>query len=211
MAEKENNIILKQRDSLGIETHIKLVDGRELQVVRKENKVKQFFSVDILSLHDKSKKVFFIAWKWLIVSVALIVFTLLMLKFLPVYLTQNKNLYLGGILLFGGMGVVLSLIKFWKQSSINQIFYSLKAEVPIIKLSVGKPTKNIFSEFINDIENRIVKFRSHMDIDEDKQLIGEIKTLRRLSKEGVISKKTYETAKSKLFSGFDSQVINREG
>ena len=45
-----------------------------------------------------------------------------------------------------------------------------------------------------------------MEIAEDKQLTGEIKMLRRLSDENIISKKAYESAKSKLFSGFDSKV-----
>lgn len=206
----ETDVILKQRNSLGFELQIKLVDGRELQVASKEHKTKRVYSVDILSLQDKSKKVIFIAWKWLIISLCFFLFTILMLKILPPYLNNNKNLYLGIILFFGVVAGFLGLVQFWKHSSRKQIFYSRNAHIPIIELSAGKPTKNSFSHFVNTVEQRIKKFRSHMDITEDKQLIGEMKMLRRLSDDGVISNKLYEAAKAKLFKGFDSQVINRD-
>lgn len=48
-----------------------------------------------------------------------------------------------------------------------------------------------------------------MDVAEDKQLTGEMKMLRRLSDDGIISKKDYEKAKTKLFSGFDSNFVSR--
>ena len=206
----ENDVSLKQRNSLGYDLQIKLVDGRELQVVSKEHKTKHTYSVDILSLQDKSKKVIFIAWKWLVISVGFFLFTLFMLKILPHYLNDNKNLYLGIILFFGVVAGLLGLVQFWKHSSRKQIFYSRNANIPIIELSLGKPTKNSFSHFVNTVEQRIKKIRIHMDIAEDKQLIGEMKMLRRLSDEGVINNKLYEAAKAKLFKGFDSQVINRD-
>ena len=206
----ENDVSLKQRNSLGFDLQIKLVDGRELQVASKEHKTKRIYSVDILSLQDKSKKVIFIAWKWLIVSVSFFLFTILMLKTLPPYLNDNKNLYLGIILFLGVVASLLGLVQFWKHSLTKQIFFSRNAHIPIIELSAGKPTKAICSTFVIAVEQRIKKIRSHMDIAEDKQLIGEMKMLRRLSDEGVISNKLYEAAKEKLFKGFDSQVINRD-
>ncbi len=206
----EHDISLKQKTPLGVDVQIKLVDGREIQVATRNKKSKQAYSVDILSLKDKSKSTFSIAWKWLIWSVSFLVVMLLMLKILPAYLGEDKNLYLGMILISGLAGSILSLFLFWKYSSKDQIFYSRNAHVPIIILATGKPTKKEFSLFINALEKRIKNFRQHMDIADDKQLTGEIKMLRRLSDDGVISKKHYESAKSKLLSGFDSQFENRE-
>lgn len=206
----ENEFILKQRNSLGFDIQIKLVDGRELQVVSKGKKTKYNYSIDILSLQDKSKKTFFIAWKWLLAGISFFLFTLLMLKVLPSYLSENKNLYLGIILFAGILGGILCFVQFWKHTSKKQTFHSRNAHVPVIELNEGKPSKESFSAFIDGVEQRIKKFRDHMDLAEDKQLIGEMKMLRRLSDDGVISKKNYETAKTKLFSGFDSQVINRD-
>lgn len=208
MADKE--FVFKQRNTLGYNIQIKLVDGRELQVTSKGKKAAQTYSVDILSLQDKSKKTIFIAWKWLISSISFLLIMLFLLAFLPAYLDTNKNLYLGVVLLTGVIGSVFCLVQFLKYTSRQQVFYSRKAHVPIIILSAGKPSKKSFSSFIDFIEKRIKKFRSHMDIDEDKQLTGEMKMLRRLSDEGVISKKDYEKAKSKLFSGFDSNFISRD-
>ena len=206
----ENDVSLKQRNSLGFELQIKLIGGRELQVGSKEGKTKRSYSVDILSLQDKSKKEIFIAWKWLFISIGFFIFTMLLLKILPAYLNDNKNLYLGIILFSGIVAGILGLVQFWKHSSRKQIFYSRNANIPIIELSVGKPTKSSFYDFVNKIEQRIKKFRDHMDIAEDKQLIGEMKMLRRLSDDGIISSKLYEAAKTKLFKGFDSQVVNRD-
>ena len=208
MADKE--FALKQRDPLGFDVLVKLIDGRELQFIRKGKNIDQNYSVDILSLQDKSKKTLFIGWKWLINCFIFFTATLLLLKFLPDYLDKNKNIYLAVILYVGLLGCIVSLIKFWKNTSLKQIFYSRNAHVPIIILSAGKPSKKIFSSFIRALETRITKFRSHMDVDEDKQLTGEIKMLRRLSDDGVIAKKDYEKAKAKLFSGFDSNFVNRE-
>ena len=204
----ENDVILKQRNALGLDVHIKLVDGRELQVASKGKKSKQVYSVDILSLQDKSEKTIFIAWKWLFFGVAFLLLTLFLLKVLPSYLNNNKNLYLGLIMFSGTLGTIFSIVQFWKRTSINQVFYSKKAHVPIIKLRASKPSKKVFSTFINAVEERIEKMSKHMDIAEDKQLIGEMKMLRRLSDDGIISKNDYESAKSKLFSGFDSKIIN---
>jgi len=199
----ENEVVLKQRNSLGFDIQIKLVDGRELQVVSKGKKIKRAYSIDILSLQDKSKKTFFIAWKWLLAGVSLFLFTLLMLKVLPSYLTENKNLYLGIILFAGILGGILCFVQFWKHTSKKQIFHSRNAHVPIIELNAGKPSKESFTAFIDAVEQRIKKIRAHMNIAEDKQLIGEMKMLRRLSDNGAISKKEYENAKTKLFSGFN--------
>ena len=200
----ENEYSLKQKNALGFTFQIKLVDGRELQVLNKSKKSEQIYSVDILSLKDKSETVFSIAWKWLAGSISFLIFMLLLLKILPLYLNENKNIYLGMILLSGVLGSILCFIQFWKHTFKKQIFYSRNAHVPIIILNSGKPTKKIFSSFISLIEERIKTFHEHMNLTEDKQLVGEMKMLRRLSDDGVISKKDYESAKTKLFSGFDS-------
>jgi hypothetical protein len=206
----ENDVSLKQRNSHGVEVQIKLVDGRDLHVLTKKKKSKQRYSVDILSLQDKSKKTIFVAWKWLFTSVVFFLLTLSLLKVLPAYLNENKNLYLAIILFSGGLGVILSFVQFWKHTSRILIFRSRHAHIPIITLRVAKPTKEIFSTFVDSVEQRIKKIHEHMNLPEDKQLVGEMKMLRRLCDENIITKKEYESAKSVLFSGFDSQVVNRD-
>ncbi len=204
-----NEYILKQRNVSGCNIQIKLVDGRELQVLSKGKKSEKSYSVDILSLQDESKKVALIAWKWLFYSLGFFLIMLLLLKVLPGFLNTDKNLYLGIVLAVGVIGSLTSFILFWKKSSKKQIFYSRKANVPVVILGAGNPSNKLLSDFVAGIETRIKKFRSHMDIDDEKQLTGEMKMLRRLSDNGVISKKDYEKAKTKLFSGFDSNFVER--
>ena len=108
----ENELVLKQRNSLGVDIQIKLVDGRELQVANKGKNTNLVYSVDILSLQDKSKKIFCIAWKWLISSISFLLLMLLLMKVLPAYLGDNKNLYLGVILLVGVLGGIFCFFQF---------------------------------------------------------------------------------------------------
>lgn len=204
-----NELNLTQRNMNGVDVNVKLIEGRQLQVSNKAKSSTDSFSVDILSLKEKSSAKFLIAWKWLLLSIGMFLVSLLLLKVLPQYLNDNRNLYLGMILLFGTLGVILSFVKFILSSSRQQIFYSHNANVPILSLKINKPSKKEFSAFISQLEKRINKFRQHMNIDEEKQLTGEMKMLRRLSDEGVISKAEYENAKSKLFSGFDSKVVSK--
>ena len=206
----ENELILKQRNSLGFGSQIKLIGGRELQVISKNKKTQKSYSVDLLSLQEKSKSVLVIAWKWFGIAISFFLFTLLLMKISPHYLIDNKNLYLGIILFAGSLGCVLSFIQFWKHSYRKQIFYSKNAHIPVVELCAGKPSKEMFYKFIYEIELKIKSFSKSVKITEEKLLIGEMKMLRRLSDNGIISKEMYEVAKRKLFTGFDSQVINRE-
>jgi len=198
----ETELVIQQRDASGFDVQVKLIDGRELQFLSEGKKSELNYSVDILSLQVKSKKIFFIAWKWLFGSIIFFLLTLLSLKILPDYLAENKNIYLSIALLIGMIGGLFCAIRFWKSTSVKQVFYSRKAHVPIIILSVGKPSKKIFLSFINSVEKRIKQFSSHMDLSKERQLTGEMRMLRRLSDIGFISKKSYEKAKAKLFSGF---------
>lgn len=203
----ENEYVLKQRNVSGCNIHIKLVDGRELQVLSKGKKSEKSYSVDILSLQDESKKVIHFAWKWLLYSISFFLVMLLLLKVLPEILHSDKNLYLGIVMAIGVLGGAFSFILFLKKTSKKQIFYSRNANVPIVILCAGNPSKKLLSNFVTAIEKRIKKFRSHMNVSDEKQLTGEMKMLRRLSDSGVISKKDYEKAKTKLFSGFDSSFV----
>lgn len=204
----ENEVSLKQQDPQGIELHFKLVNGRELLVASKSKskskKVKQVYSVDIISLQDKSKKIRCVSWKWLIASISFFVLMLVLLKFLPVHLAENKNMYLAAVLLIGVLGTVTCLSQFFKKTSNKQIFYSRNALVPIVILSVNKPNEKIFSSFVESVEKHIGIAQEKHKISEEKQLAGEMKMLRRLSGETIISEKAYESAKNKLFIGFDS-------
>jgi len=206
----ENELVLKQRNKSGINVQIKLVGGRELQVFNKSKNAEQVYSIDVLSLQDKSKKILFIAWKWIIASFGFFLVMLLLLKIAPNYLDSNKNLFLGIILLVGTASSIFCFTRFWKNTSTKQIFYSRNAHVPIIILNAGNPSKETFSSFIDAVEKRIKKFRKHMNVSEDKQLTGEMKMLRRLCDNGIITKKSYEGAKAKLFSGFESNFTSRE-
>lgn len=206
----ENEISLKQRGPFGLDIHLNLLSGRELQVTTKGKKQNLVYSVDILSLHNKSKNILFISWKWLATSVSFFLLMLLLLKFLPPYLDTNKNLYLAIIILVGLLGSFTCIVQFFKKISNKKIFFSRNANVPIIILSANKPNKKDFSSFTNTIEKHIITSQENNKLTEERQLSGEMKMLRRLSDQAIISKNAYESAKSKLLNNFDSQLVNRK-
>lgn len=153
----DSEFSLKQRNRLGIDVHFNLMNGRELQVVSEGKKLKQSYSVDIISLQDKSKKTLIIAWKWLAIGISFFAVMMLLLKLLPPYLDINKNIYLGSVIFVGILGCLTSLRQFLKKTSIKVVFSSRNALVPIITLSVNKPNKKSFSSFINTVELHIDK------------------------------------------------------
>ncbi len=197
--------LIKQSGASGMEIQVRLFDGRELQYAARSGKSKQSYSIDILSLQDKSKNVYMIAWNWLAIAAATFLLMLGLLVILPPVLGENKNLVLGLILLVGTVVSIFSLIRFFKNTSRRCIFYTRKAAVPVISLYANKPSAKALQAFVDKVEQRIKKIRSHLNIDEDKQLTGEMKMLRRLSDSGVISKKDYEAARAVLLSGFGSK------
>ena len=67
-------------------------------------------------------------------------------------------------------------------------------------MAVGKPTKKEFDIFVKAIDNGIRTHREEMNVEPNKQLTGEIKTLRRLNEIGIISEPDYENSKSVLLS-----------
>ena len=204
MAGKE--ISLTQKDVDGTNVQIKLIEGRELQVVKTGKKIKHHYSIDILSLKDASKKTLSIAWKWLFFTIIILILTILLVKILPQYIpeTIGKNRkHIPGIILMSGLIVTLfCFYKFFRRTGRKQVLYSRNANIPIIALHIGKPSKKAFTDFMISLEIRIKQFRKHMNVPMDKQLTGEMKMLRRLADEGIIKKGQYEKAKSKLFSGF---------
>ena len=203
-------LVLQQVTSDDFVVNVQFVNEREIRVIRKNKRGRQkeqAYMIDALSLGEGSKRMMRWGWKWFVTAVVFMLITLLSLKFLPPLLGENKNLSLGLILFAGIFGVIGSLVMFWKKTSRRQVFHTLNGKVPIIELHVGRPSKKEFNEFVKAFETMIEDIRSKFQVDEDKLLTGEMRMLRRLSEEGIISSEQYEKAKKKLFSGFDNSAV----
>jgi len=179
-------------------THIKisLVNNQELRVVRKKHFSTEEYRVNILVLNEKSKRIISFGWKWFLAG--LITSLLLLPK--SIHLSLMPGLYLE-IAFYAGL--IISIYCFymtWETTTLRQLFYSHSTNIPIVELAVDKPSKSEFDAFLKKTEESIKTYREKMNIDPNRQLTGEIKTLRRLNKIGVISNPDYESSKSVLLS-----------
>lgn len=206
-------LVLQQVTSDDFILNVQFVNEREVRIIRKNTrgrKKEQVYSIDALSLAERSKRMMHWGWKWLATAIVFILITLLSLKFLPPLLGESKNLSLGLILFAGVAGTVGSLIMFWKRTHRRQVFFSLNGKVPIIELHIGRPTKKEYKDFVDAFEKAVKEVRDKFTIEEEKLIAGEMKMLRRLSEEGIIKSVDYERAKKKLFSGFDNSFVARK-
>jgi hypothetical protein len=189
-------LTITQPDVNGADVKIDLIDGQELRVKRKKSFSTDEYRVNILVLNDKSEKKIKFGWKWLLSGI--IASMLLIPK--SIGLLATPNLYLE-IAFYSG--IIISLYCFfmaWETTSLRQIFYSYSTNIPIIELAVGKPSTKEFNTFLKKTEERIRAYREEMNIEPNKQLTGEIKTLRRLRELGVVSEPDYENSKSVLLN-----------
>jgi hypothetical protein len=189
-------LTITQSDVNGADLKIELVDGQELRVKRKKNFSTDEYRINILVLNDKSEQKINFGWKWFLAGI--IASMLLIPKSISLFATPSLYLEIAFY-----AGIILTLYCFfmaWKTTSLRQIFYSFSTSVPIVELTVGKPSTKEFHAFLRKTEERIRAYREEMNIEPNKQLAGEIKTLRRLRELGVVSEPDYENSKSVLLN-----------
>lgn len=192
----ETTIQLFQKAAFYPESHFALLRGRELEIARRQRRGRQIYRVDLLALRAPSERQVSIAWKWWLASLGSFITTIVMVLLLS-YLQLDRY-----ALLAGGIGIVVSLtlVMFsWKKGVRQQIFYSRHSGVPLVTLYLGKPNKTEFQRFVKLLEERIETIRKEFNLSRDQELAGEMRTLRRLTNDGVISLDEYENSKEVLF------------
>jgi hypothetical protein len=193
-------LVINQEGVNGADVKVSLVKERELRIVRKGKRAKSQYSIDVLALDEISQRKMYLGWKWFLAGVVIIVLAFLAPQF--VVILKNSMLYQALVYVAGaGLGAACFYMA-WKVTNKKQIFNSRKAKVPLVELVVNKPSKKEFSAFVKRVESCINAAHQKLNIAADKQLTGEMKTLRRLADQGVLSRSEYETAKSFLLSNF---------
>lgn len=192
----EDVIEINQEWARGIGVQIRLLNGRELRVEKKEKRNNIKYTIDLLALEDVSKQKVIFGWKWFIAGIVSILLMLLCIKFLPVL---GESALFSGVVYFLGIGAAVGcFFMAWKGTSRKQIFHTRNASVPIVELAINKPSKSDFSKFIAKVERCIKDSRAGKKISTNNQLAGEMKMLRRLSEDGVVSIPVYKKARSGL-------------
>jgi hypothetical protein len=191
-------IEIHQQWAPGLGVKVKLLNGRELHVEKKAKPHRTKYIIDLLALEEISQQKTIFGWKWLIAGLAAILSMALCLRFLP--MLDESMLYMALVSIVGLAVGAGCFFKAYKGTSRKQIFHSRSANVPLIELAVNNPSKKVFNDFINKLEELIQSSREGLVISTNNQLAGEMKMLRRLSEEGILNASVYKKAKAGLLN-----------
>lgn len=194
----DDSIAIHQKWAPGLSVKVTLINGRELHVEKKVKNHKTKYSIDLLALEDVSQQKKILGWKWFVAGWVAILSMILCLSFLP--MLGESMLYMTSVYVVGfGVGAGC-FFKAWKDTSRKQVFHSRSSNIPLIELAINNPSKKAFSDFINRVEELIQSSREGLVISSNNQLAGEMKMLRRLSEEGVLSASVYKKARAGLLN-----------
>jgi len=193
-AEKTSQLL--QKSMLAPPIQFTLLRGRELEIACRARKNTQIYKVDLLALRAPSERVVNIAWNWWLASLG----TMILLIGL-VLLLSSLSLDISAVLV-GVIGILFSLMLVfvsWQKGARQQIFYGRHSSVPLVSLQLGIPSKKELQKFVSRVEEQIEALRKKYKLTRDQELAGEMRTLRRLTNDGVISLDEYENSKEVLF------------
>ncbi len=162
------------------------------------------YIVDLAVLKPESHYVINIPWNWLVISaLAIGVFAGLLthVLFNP---DMRTILIFFPLLLMLFVFVILALRQFVIAYERKCVFLSRYAAYPILEIPFESKNKERFYNFIEQLENQIQISINSRNIPEEVLQAGEMKTLRRLSTKGVLTKNQYNTAKNRIFRKLDT-------
>lgn len=195
----EINAHLRQQASYGQLREYQIVNGKNIRIAIGNKSRNKVYDVPMLALAQKSKNHIHIAWAWFWLAVvgALAI---------PVYLMIKTHLglkahfldiaILAGLVLAVLLGLSMLVLNF----SRKRVYFTEYSGVPLFDILIGKPDNKSFKGFLDVLESHLQKIRSESHLKPEQQIAGEIRMLRRLAAEGVISQKVYEEAKDMMFN-----------
>lgn len=195
----EINAHLRQQGSYGQLREYQIVDGKNIRIAIGNKSKNKVYAVPMLALAQKSKIHIHIAWAWLWLA-------LVAMLAIPVYMMVKTHLglkthmldiaILGVLVLAVLLGFSMLIMNFARK----RVYFTAYSKVPLFDILVGKPDNKSFKEFLDVLESYLHKTQTEWKLKPEQQIAGEIRMLRRLASEGVISQKTYDEAKDSLFS-----------
>lgn len=195
----EINAKLRQQGSYGQQREYQIVNGRNIRIAIGNKTTQKVYNVPMLALAEKSKPRLHIAWAWFWLAFAGVLA-------IPVYLATKDWLglkaqsldfaVLAGLSVMALIGFIMLGLNF----SRKRVFFTAYSKVPLFDILIGKPDHKSYKQFLSVIESFQQKTRGEWNLKSHQQIAGEIRMLRRLANEGVVSQRIYETAKDKLFS-----------
>ena len=187
---------LNQKKKLGVERIFRFKDKSTLLVIIKNSKNRKEYLMDLAALDPKSRSNTIIAFKPLI---SFCVFLLMSFIFVATPIIELiPNAYHMLLLSVTVTLTVVSFIFFILLSRRESIFVSRVSKSPILYFYNGLPNKKEFKNFIQYIKDESQARFEKLKLDAEKQRAGEMRTIRRVFDEGVLTNSQYEKAKATL-------------
>ena len=193
------NANLQQQGRFGIQQQFQIVNGKEIRISLSGRLRQQTYSVHLLALSERSRIRIHFAKSWLLIFafsvIALLAYFIAKTQS-KLVLPFNEMLFIAGFSLIALVCLVMFVLKI----SRRKVFYSRYAKVDLFELLYANPDSQSYKNFINKLTENLQQCRQFWELKPDQQIAGEMRMLRRLAKEGVITQDRYERAKDKLLA-----------
>ncbi len=200
-----SRLILHQDDIFSRRRVFGIIKGRYFEVCHTDKKKKQIYCLDLLAMSPESAQTSIYSWPWLIAAVLSLAITaaITLINFTGVDIGPWG--YLGGVLSFY-LAIGL-MVMFFHVSQKLEIFCSQFGRVPLVKMLRNNPDESGYDEFVEQLKQSIMKSVAAANIKEEKHRAGEMRMLRRLCEEGVISREDYTRAKQNILGVVDGDSL----
>jgi hypothetical protein len=193
------NIRYRQPDIFNGERRFTVFNERYIRVRRKRFKRELDYTIDLAALCPEGSPSYSIARHWLIASaVALLAFIILLYTLLAHFDARVATYTLPAavvtFLLALGFGALAAYTFEHKY-----VFTSRQANIPLVELRVRKDDP-AYRYFVEELERYIQKHEERAGLSPQDLRAGEIRTLRRMSTEGLLSTIVYEEARTRLLA-----------
>jgi len=175
--------------------NFEIKSGSHISVVQSRTTSSVKFEIDLIALSPDSKIQVNLAWHWIVammISLVAIVITLAISQFIvDKVILEYTQFFIAALVCLFFVFTMLFVIF----SNRKRIFMTRHSKFPIIQILISNPNKNSYNSFVDGLENEIIITAENRQLNQKQQRAGELKTLRRLSEQGVISKNEYEESK----------------
>lgn len=139
-----------------------------------------------------------IAWRWLIAFVYFLLTTIVFFSYQYRHPEASSSaVLLPFIILFFLLSLVSLLFLLYQSPNVTE-FRSRYGSCPLISLLQNKPDEDTFSKFSKEIKARILAASQNVTFDKKQMLSFELKELRRLTEDKVLSEHAYNLAKNRV-------------
>ncbi len=171
------------------------------QSIKNKHKRKYKYRVDIAFLNPNPVRQQHVAWKWLYAAaIALIVsFVLMIVGWFSNLLASSSSVYYSTAVVVVFSVALIALLLFAHNSYDKVIFKTEFGHVKLIELINKYPDKDEFRKFITRFIVQIRKARARKGFTPSKFLACELREIRRLRDETIVTEEEYQAAKVIIF------------